>query len=97
MIRLFVPDALHAGARVQPPPEQAHYLVNVMRLGPGAEVHLFNGREGEWRATVAEASKRGVALVVAAQTRPLRLPGLVPTTFLLCIVLKLPRLSVSTD
>ena len=38
--------------------EQAHYLFGVMRLGAGAGVLLFNGRDGEWRATVAEAGKQ---------------------------------------
>ena len=74
MIRLFVPDALAPGAAVTLPAEQAHYLINVMRSGPGAEVHLFNGRDGEWRATLIEAAKRSAKLAVAAQTRPLRLP-----------------------
>ena len=46
MIRLFVPDDLRGAARIALPPEQAHYLLNVMRLGPGAELHLFNGRDG---------------------------------------------------
>ena len=74
MIRLFVPDRLHMGAELTLPAGQAHYLLNVMRLAPGAEVHLFNGRDGEWRATLTDAAKRSVRLAVAAQTRPLRLP-----------------------
>ena len=74
MIRLFVPDPLHAGAELTLPAEQAHYLLNVMRLPQGAQVHLFNGRDGEWRATLTDAAKRSARLAVAAQTRPLRLP-----------------------
>lgn len=50
--------------------EQAHYLFSVMRLGPGAPVLLFNGRDGEWLATVAEAERRGGSLVCRRQTRP---------------------------
>lgn len=45
-----------------------------MRLTRGAAVALFNGRDGEWRAEVAEAGKRGGILICAAQTAPLRLP-----------------------
>ena len=52
MIRLYVPDDLAAGADVAPSPEQGRYLVTVMRLAIGAEVLLFNGRDGEWRATL---------------------------------------------
>lgn len=69
MIRLFVESELAAGARVALQAEQAHYLVHVMRLQAGEAVLLFNGREGEWRARLAESSKRGAVLEVEAKTR----------------------------
>ena len=44
---------------------------------PGDPVLVFNGRDGEWRATLADGGKRALLLVVAeqsrAQTRPLDL------------------------
>ena len=61
MIRLFVPDPLQPGARLVLAAEQAHYLTNVMRRAVGEAVLVFNGRDGEWRAIVAEAGKRGCA------------------------------------
>ena len=70
MIRLFVTDPLSPGALVEPSAEQARYLMAVMRLGPGDELLLFNGRDGEWRAKVAEVSKRGCRLSAEARTRP---------------------------
>ncbi|MGE5565385.1 MAG: 16S rRNA (uracil(1498)-N(3))-methyltransferase [Parcubacteria group bacterium] len=70
MIRLFVTDALTAGAQVAPSADQARYLTAVMRLSVGDEVALFNGRDGEWLARVAEVSKRGCLLEVGEQTRP---------------------------
>lgn len=69
MIRLFVTDALASGAQVAPSPDQARYLTTVMRLGVGDELALFNGCDGEWRARVAEVSKRGCSLEVVEQTR----------------------------
>lgn len=69
MIRLFVPDPLARDADIVPGPNQAHYLVKVMRLAVGGEVLLFNGRDGEWRATVTEVGKRGCRLSVQARTR----------------------------
>ena len=71
MIRLHVPDALAAGAPVSPSPEQSRYLIAVMRLAIGSEVLLFNGRDGEWRATVVEANKRGCRLTVGSNMRPM--------------------------
>ncbi len=69
MIRLHVPDDLAAGADIAPSPEQGRYLVTVMRLAIGAELLLFNGRDGEWRATLVEAGKRVCRLAVGARVR----------------------------
>ena len=41
-------------------PRPANYLVNVLRLKPGAHVLVFNGRDGEWRAGLAAAGKKTV-------------------------------------
>ena len=73
-IRLFVEHPLGPGQPVPLSQDQAHYLFGVMRLGVGAAVLLFNGRNGEWRADVVEAGKRGGILVCAVQTKPLQMP-----------------------
>ncbi|MDH2325621.1 16S rRNA (uracil(1498)-N(3))-methyltransferase [Cereibacter sp. SYSU M97828] len=73
-IRLFVDAPLSDGAEVALNEGQAHYLFGVMRLGTGAEVALFNGRDGEFRSVVGHAGKRGGTLVCAERTRPLQLP-----------------------
>ncbi len=70
MIRLYVDADLRAGARIAPRPEQAHYLVRVMRVALDAPLLVFNGRDGEWRATLGEVAKRGCVLAVEAQVRP---------------------------
>jgi 16S rRNA (uracil1498-N3)-methyltransferase len=68
--RLFVETDLAAGAGVSCTAEQANYLRNVLRLKPGEHILAFNGRDGEWRASIAEAGKRATVLRVEAQTRP---------------------------
>lgn len=67
--RLFVPDALATGRTVQASVTQSHYLANVLRIADGADVLLFNGRDGEWLARVAERSKKGVRLAVVELAR----------------------------
>jgi 16S rRNA (uracil1498-N3)-methyltransferase len=67
--RLYVSAPLAAGAVVPLEPGQTHYLGNVLRLKAGAGVLLFNGRDGEWNATL-QSTKRAVALTVGAKTRP---------------------------
>jgi 16S rRNA (uracil1498-N3)-methyltransferase len=41
-----------------------------MRAKTGERVSLFNGRDGEWRATISEVSKRNCTLVCETQTAP---------------------------
>jgi 16S rRNA (uracil1498-N3)-methyltransferase len=71
MIRLFVPNDLSAGAGVVPTVDQTRYLTSVMRQAVGDEVLLFNGKHGEWRATIIESTKRGCLLKAEDQTRPM--------------------------
>ena len=70
MIRLFVPHPLKAGAGVAPTIDQSRYLTAVMRLNVGDEILVFNGQDGEWRCSLAEAGKRGCLLKAEEQTRP---------------------------
>lgn len=67
--RLFVDAPLDFGARVALDPGPTNYLRNVLRLTSGDGVLVFNGREGEWRATLIEAGKRAVSLVVGERSR----------------------------
>ena len=68
--RLFVALPLTAGVAVALEAAQANYLGNVLRLGEGGEVLLFDGASGEWLARVVEAGKRRMILAVVEQTRP---------------------------
>jgi 16S rRNA (uracil1498-N3)-methyltransferase len=70
MIRLYVPHDLSAGAPLDLDEGQSRYLAAVMRQAVGDSVAVFNGRDGEWRATIAKVGKRAVTLDVEAQTRP---------------------------
>jgi 16S rRNA (uracil1498-N3)-methyltransferase len=77
MQRLYVPDDLAKGQAVEPDAPQIHYLLNVLRLGDGAEILTFNGRDGEWRMTLTQTGKKKIMLTPVEQTRPQPpLPGL---------------------
>ena len=67
--RLFLDAPLSAGAHVPLERPQANYLGNVLRLGAGSTILVFNGRDGEWRATIG-GGKRPDRLDIVAQTRP---------------------------
>jgi 16S rRNA (uracil1498-N3)-methyltransferase len=67
--RLHVEHALEPGAEVKLDKSQAHYLHNVLRLKAGDAVLAFNGRDGEWRATLV-GTARHARLALQEQTRP---------------------------
>lgn len=67
--RLFVDAPLAADATLALDRNQSNYLGNVLRLGAGASVLVFNGRDGEWQAAIA-GGKRPDRLTLLAQTRP---------------------------
>jgi 16S rRNA (uracil1498-N3)-methyltransferase len=70
MIRLFIPHDLAPGVELVLDEGQSRYLGAVMRQAVGDEVLAFNGRDGEWQASVASLGKRGVTLKAHAQVRP---------------------------
>jgi 16S rRNA (uracil1498-N3)-methyltransferase len=67
--RLYLDRPLAAGASIALDAAQANYLGNVLRMTTGDSVLVFNGRDGEWRGTLASAGKRRLALAVADRTR----------------------------
>jgi 16S rRNA (uracil1498-N3)-methyltransferase len=67
--RLFLRAPLSGSARIPLERAQANYLVNVLRLPAGAAVRVFNGKDGEWQATLAADGRKAHALVVGEQTR----------------------------
>ena len=68
--RLFVPQDLGPGLVIEADRGQSHYLANVLRMGEGAALLVFNGRDGEWRAHVASVAKKVVRLALEACERP---------------------------
>lgn len=77
--RLFVRSPLSQGAEVELAAAQANYLGNVLRLGEGSKVLLFDGENGEWLARIAEAGKRRMTMNVERKTRD---PESVPDVWL---------------
>jgi 16S rRNA (uracil1498-N3)-methyltransferase len=67
--RLYVDAPLVAGTDVVFDRNQTNYLRNVLRLGQGDAVLLFNGRDGEWRASLSTAQRRSLSATTGAQLR----------------------------
>jgi 16S rRNA (uracil1498-N3)-methyltransferase len=70
MQRLYVEDPIILGTGIATSSEQFNYMANVLRMADGAEVLIFNGRDGEWKARLAFPSKKKIVLVPQELTRP---------------------------
>ncbi|MGQ0592029.1 MAG: 16S rRNA (uracil(1498)-N(3))-methyltransferase [Gammaproteobacteria bacterium] len=62
--RIFVPERLVEGTGIDLRGEPAAHLGRVLRLGPGADVTLFDGEGGEWRATIEIVDRERVSVRV---------------------------------
>lgn len=92
--RLYVDAELAAGCPLWVTEQQAHYLLNVMRLAAGAEVALFNGRHGEWRAEITETGKKKACLTPIEQ---LRAQAAEPDLWLLFAAVKRDRIDLIVE
>lgn len=92
--RLFVPGPLQDGAVLTLEGAPANYFVNVLRLGPGAQVKLFDDRTGEWLAEIVEPGRKRVLLRILRHLRP-REP--VPDLWLLFAPLKRTRIDMLVE
>lgn len=93
-IRLYVTHDLAEGIAVPLDTKQVHYLKNVMRLGVGDVLSVFNGRDGEWRAAVAELGRSAGSLQAVARDRP---QAVEPDLWLVFAPIKKTRLDVLVE
>jgi 16S rRNA (uracil1498-N3)-methyltransferase len=87
--RLYVPRPLAQGMTLILEEGPAHYLVNVLRLGPGARTLLFDDISGEWLAELIETSRKRATLTILDH---LRGRELVPDLWLLFAPIKRGRI-----
>ena len=67
--RLYLDAPLAEGILCDAPSAVHNYLLNVLRLRAGDVIHVFNGREGEFRARLTDASRRLVRFRIEALLR----------------------------
>jgi 16S rRNA (uracil1498-N3)-methyltransferase len=66
LTRVFVDAPLEAGAQLALPAGPARHLVRVLRLEVGAALRLFNGRGGEYEASIESVRRDAVSVRVGA-------------------------------
>ncbi|RME33643.1 MAG: 16S rRNA (uracil(1498)-N(3))-methyltransferase, partial [Gammaproteobacteria bacterium] len=67
MTRLYCPLPLSPGAELELPERATRHAATVLRMRPGDEVILFDGRGGEYPAELLEVSRRRVRVRVGGQ------------------------------
>lgn len=77
--RLYLRQPLGEGAAVDLDAAQTNYLGNVLRLGAGAELLVFDGESGEWLARISQSGKKRMTLTVERLTRE---PEIIPDLWL---------------
>jgi 16S rRNA (uracil1498-N3)-methyltransferase len=86
--RLHVTERLVEGVSVTLDRDASHYLRDVLRQRAGASLALFNGRDGEWSATIARTGRNDAVLEVGER---IRAPEAEPDMWLLFALLKRAR------
>ena len=67
--RLYVDAPLENNASISCTLNQCNYLCNVLRLKAGDQILVFNGRDGEWRASLSEVAKCTCTLTAIEKVR----------------------------
>ncbi|MEQ9314704.1 MAG: 16S rRNA (uracil(1498)-N(3))-methyltransferase, partial [Henriciella sp.] len=67
--RIYVPSSLRPGEASPLDDNQSKYLLRVMRLNEGDTVRVFNGQDGEWRASIVQESAKKASIRPLEQMR----------------------------
>ena len=70
--RFYAPVAAFAADHVTLAADEARHLRDVLRLGPGAEVHVFDGEGRECQCIIEESRRDWVSLRLVAEVSPAR-------------------------
>ncbi len=68
-VRLYLETRLEKGLEIACTRAHANYLLNVLHLGDGAQILVFDGGTGEWRAVIARRTTDACALHIKQQVR----------------------------
>ena len=66
LCRLYVDQELHVGNSLTLPDDQSHYLRSVMRLAPGDQIILFNGKGGEFHCQIEQLARQHSSCLITS-------------------------------
>lgn len=68
--RLFIEEQLQSDSCLRLDRDTAHYVTTVLRLKQGAQLSVFNGHGGEYRAILAEINRNSAIVEIGAWKQP---------------------------
>lgn len=73
-MRLYSENSLKSGEEITLPPDQLHYVRNVLRHTVGETLTVFNQQDGEWEAIITTLAKNKGTVLPQKQIRPPETP-----------------------
>ena len=74
-VRIYLDKTLDLDSDLILENEDAHYLINVMRLREGDNLFLFNFKDGEFKAKIISFSKKNVKVKLISKIENINKPG----------------------
>lgn len=74
--RVYIDTPLSTQSKLKLKGDSAHYLATVLRLRDGDSVTLFNGSDGEFKATIVQCDRKNVELEIDEQLKAFSVPTL---------------------
>lgn len=68
-IRLFIKDEIHYAKLFKLSIQHTHYLKDVMRAKLNQSIIVFNGKDGEWEATIKQINKNYITIQAIQNTK----------------------------
>ena len=69
MVRIFVKNVLNEDMRFSPDPEEAHYLMSVIRMREGEELVVVDGKGMVFNASIKECGKKGCVIELSGTVK----------------------------
>lgn len=79
MTRIYLPLPLTVGSTFELPEAAVRHLVQVLRMGAGERLTVFNGEGGEYAASLADVSRKAASLMVESHSAVNREAGIAVT------------------
>ncbi len=74
-VRIYLDKKLDLDSNLILEREDAHYLINVMRLGEGDNLFIFNSKDGEFKAEIISFDKKNVKIKLISKIENINKPS----------------------